>query len=58
MLRALRTHPILRMSQATREYYHGHVPNPAEIPQRVITMLRRAGLIDKKYNVLPEPAPE
>ncbi|AHH94533.1 YD repeat protein [Kutzneria albida DSM 43870] len=37
----------------TKEYYHGHVPDPAKIPSKIMTMLKRAGMVGKKNNVLP-----
>ncbi len=38
----------------TKEWYHGHVPDPKTIPSQIITKLRRMGMIDKKFRVLPE----
>ena len=37
----------------TKEYYHGHVPDPATIPSKIMTMLKRGGMVGKKNNVLP-----
>jgi hypothetical protein len=32
---------------------HGHVPDPKTIPSQITTQLRRMGMIDKKFRVLP-----
>jgi RHS repeat-associated protein len=37
----------------TKEIYHGHVPDPSTIPSQITTQLRRQGMIDKKFRVLP-----
>jgi hypothetical protein len=37
----------------TKEYHHGHVPDPATIPPKIMTMLERGGMVGKKNNVLP-----
>lgn len=36
-----------------KEIYHGHVPDPKTIPSQITTQLRRMGMIDKKFRVLP-----
>ncbi|MFC0548286.1 DUF6531 domain-containing protein [Kutzneria chonburiensis] len=37
----------------TKEYYHGHVPDPDTIPSKIMTMLKRNGMVGKKNRVLP-----
>jgi RHS repeat-associated protein len=38
-----------------KEIYHGHVPDPSTIPSKILTQLKRMGMIDKKFRVLPPP---